>query len=264
MNYTLETMLATYKRNKSLITVVGAGGKTSFIKWLAEHYSALGKRVIIAPSTKICAGEQNKQNVKKQATSLVLESECDDLVKAVRAALSQDNKPPVVTVCAQLDSQKKKYVGLNSEKITRLKQIGLADIVLCEGDGAARKALKAPAEHEPVIPEETDFCVGFMGLDTLNMPLNEENVHRATLFSKITDLPLEQEIHFEHFVRLALAEQGLFKNVAHDKIKAVFLNKFDTIQNLGTLQLWRQALDNTPRNIIWWYGSVRAKMCELL
>ena len=40
----------------------------------------------------------------------------------------------------------------------------LADYVLVEADGAKRFPLKAPAAHEPVIPDETRLVIAVAGL----------------------------------------------------------------------------------------------------
>ncbi len=248
----LKDLLPPFDQKSAMITVVGAGGKTSFIQWLATYYSALGHKVLIAPSTKICV---------QGSPHVLLENQCADLEESIRKSFTQNN---IVTVCAQLDDQKKKYVGLNQEQICALKNMQLAEIILCEGDGAARKPLKAPAAHEPVIPDNTDFCVGIIGLDVLYKPLSTENVHRAELFSKLTSLPLEQEIHFKHFVSLVNSENGLFKNCPQDLPRIVFLNKFDMVQDATLPPFWHQELLQFSQQVPWYYGSTHKKEIWLL
>ena len=56
-----------------------------------------------------------------------------------------------------------------------------AALFLVEADGAARKPLKAPAAHEPVLPEPLDCCVAVVGLDSVGQPLDDGHVHRSAL-----------------------------------------------------------------------------------
>lgn len=53
-------------------------------------------------------------------------------------------------------------------------------LFLVEADGAARKPLKAPAAHEPVLPEPLGCCVAVVGLDAW-APLDDGHVHRSAL-----------------------------------------------------------------------------------
>ena len=56
----------------------------------------------------------------------------------------------------------------------------LADCVLVEADGARSRSLKAPADHEPVIPEFTTLTIVVVGLDVLDQRLDSESVHQAS------------------------------------------------------------------------------------
>ena len=47
------------------------------------------------------------------------------------------------------------------------------DFVLIEADGSRMRPIKAPAEHEPVIPPGATLVVPVMGIDALDLPLAE-------------------------------------------------------------------------------------------
>ena len=51
-------------------------------------------------------------------------------------------------------------------------------LIAIEGDGSRRRPVKAPAPHEPVIPDCTTHLVAVAGLDGLGLPLDEPYVHR--------------------------------------------------------------------------------------
>ncbi len=50
--------------------------------------------------------------------------------------------------------------------------------MIIEADGARKLPIKAPAEHEPVIPEFVNTVITVIGLSGLGKPLTEEWVHR--------------------------------------------------------------------------------------
>ncbi len=240
-------MLPAFSQPCVLISVVGGGGKTSLIQWLAEYYAEQGKRVVVAPSTKICADD---------VTPIVLASEHADLVQATRQCLQQN---VIVTLCAEADSENNKYKGLDVSIISHLKQLQVADIILCEADGARHKPLKAPNAQEPVIVPQTDVYVGVVGLDALYKPLQADYVHRTEIFSKLVDLPLGQRVEFSHIVRLAQAEDGLFKNCPENCHKLLFLNKFDVLNDVSCLEAWREELKASLPKLACWCGSVQGR-----
>jgi molybdenum cofactor cytidylyltransferase len=54
-----------------------------------------------------------------------------------------------------------------------------SDILLIEADGAHGLPLKAPLDHEPVIPPETSLVVPIASLSVLGQPLDEAHVYNA-------------------------------------------------------------------------------------
>ena len=59
----------------------------------------------------------------------------------------------------------------------RAHDLGIS-LIAVEGDGSRRRPVKAPAPHEPVIPDCTTHLVPIVGLDALGLPLAEPYVHR--------------------------------------------------------------------------------------
>ena len=52
-----------------------------------------------------------------------------------------------------------------------------SDILLVEADGARGLPLKAPYEHEPVIPPETSLVIPIASLSVLGQPLDDEHIY---------------------------------------------------------------------------------------
>ncbi len=237
-----------------LIAFVGAGGKTSTVHALAQCFAQTGNRVLLATSTKTCIRDRLNQQ-----ENLLLSETATSWHETLEQAW---HKQKIISVANHIAHEQGKVVGLAKEEITALAQAAVADIILCEADGAARKALKAPAPHEPVIPQDTDFCIGLIGLDILGKPLTEEHVHRAQLFSALTGLAMGEPLSFASLLRLAEHEQGLFKDCQHMP-RAVLLNKFDTLAlEEKTLVEWNTSLQ--AQAIPWWYGSLQQNTLHLL
>ncbi|WP_419784258.1 selenium cofactor biosynthesis protein YqeC [Maridesulfovibrio sp.] len=231
-----------------LITLTGAGGKTSLSHWLESFFKSNRKRAITTTTTKI---------LPPSGGHIVLEADGPDLIDRVRTAFATVSG---FTIARDYDPDSGKLLGISRETVSKLHNSRLADVILVEGDGAARKPLKAPADHEPVIPHETDLCIGVMGLDAVYRILSESSVHRSTIFAKITGADKRDVIRPRHLIKLAESEVGIFKGVPADCSKAVFLNKTDSPGGMELADEFIRHLAETNRpDIKWFAGSVRDK-----
>jgi probable selenium-dependent hydroxylase accessory protein YqeC len=101
----------------------------------------------------------------------------------------------------------------------------LADYFLVEADGAAGRPVKAPASHEPVIPLSTTDLIGVIGINALGLSLQEENVFRSEIFSRLTGLNLGEKIGTEALSLLICHPEGLFKGAPPGCRRHLFINK---------------------------------------
>ncbi len=251
----IQALLPSLDGGCKLIAVVGAGGKTSLITAMAQAYASEGRRVLVVTSTKTFVDT---------TIPLVLESPCADMYAVLKKTLEQHS---VVAVGAYIDAKSSKLVGLATEHIDAMKSwanAGFADVILCEADGAARKALKAPALHEPVIPQSADVCFGVMGLDVVDTVLSEERVHRAELFSHMVQVPMGANVQLSHLLCLAHHEKGLFKDCPTSCARKVVLNKLDCLAEERSLMQLQAEIAQTQSPYAWWAGSVQmGKMTSL-
>lgn len=102
--------------------------------------------------------------------------------------------------------------------------------LLIEADGSRRKPLKAWAEHEPAIPDFVNLVVQVVGLTGLGKPLNDEYVHRAETFSRISALRQEETITVEGLTRVLVDRSGGLKNIPSNALRAILLNQADTAE----------------------------------
>jgi len=100
--------------------------------------------------------------------------------------------------------------------------------LLIEADGSMSCPLKAPGEHEPVIPEFTQDVVVVAGLLGLGKSLTSEWVHRPEIFSDLSGIKLGEEITLEAVVDVLRSKNGGLKNIPPKARKVLLLNQADT------------------------------------
>ena len=132
-----------------IILVCGAGGKTSYIKNMAESYK--DKKVIITTTTKIFKPKKYTDDIDSHS-------------------FDNDN---IIILGKEFGDKKLMYAG---DDILE-KAMHYADIIFIEADGAKYHAIKIPNENEPVIPEflygRIDKIVVIMGLHSLGRKFKE-------------------------------------------------------------------------------------------
>ena len=173
----------------AVVTLVGAGGKTSALFRLAEEAVAGGRRVVTTTTTHIFAAQAEQAPVR-----LEVKPDRTDAIDwaALEAELARHGhcliwSPPNVRTAGAGGSPTatsptgSKRHGLPPTVVdalaARAGDLGISLIVV-EGDGSRRRPVKAPAPHEPVIPDCTTHLVPVAGLDGLGLPLAEPYVHR--------------------------------------------------------------------------------------
>src|SRR5581483_10714441 len=123
--------------------------------------------------------------------------------------------------------------------------------LLIEADGSRQKPLKAPAEHEPAIPDFVETVVVVAGLSALGQPLDEEHVHRPELFARLSGLQVNDVITSHALARVLAHRHGGLKNIPPASRRTLILNQADTPElqsQAGTLAT--SLLDNFDSAII--------------
>ncbi len=204
------------------LSFVGAGGKTSLIFALAAELAAQGHTILITTTTAIFHPRHGNQPYDQLAIGDI---KTDD-INAPYHGLPKTGQ--IVVAAKSHDPKSRKLAGYSPEELTGIRQGRWFDYILIEADGSKRLPIKAPADHEPVIPAWTDMVIGCIGLDCLGRPMDAQTVHRPENFSVVTQLSLGDPIGPDHLVSLAAAPQGLFKNSSKNMKKIVCFNKADT------------------------------------
>jgi molybdenum cofactor cytidylyltransferase len=129
-----------------------------------------------------------------------------------------------------LDPKSNRYGGLDAAQLELLHQAAQDHSLplLIEADGSRQKALKAPAEHEPAIPDFVDVVVVVAGLSGLNRPLSEETVHRAERFAVLGGLKMGENVSAAGLARVLKHAEGGLKNIPAGARRIALLNQAET------------------------------------
>jgi len=172
----------------AVISVTGAGGKTSLIFAWARELAAAGKSVIITTTTHMYRPERMEED-------------------GIRIVVSDDPERPDKVTAPPADI-------LDSLRET-------ADVVLIEADGSRRMPLKWPADHEPVIPDYTDYTVCVAGLSALGRKTTDV-VYRA---DELPDRLKRETVDMNLMHAIISSRDGGQKGVRGDF--RVFMNQVD-------------------------------------
>ena len=201
-----------------VVSLVGAGGKTSLMFRLARELSEEGDRVLTTTTTRMYAPAAD------QSPGYILAPTAEEILD--RAAPFMRKLRHVTAAAGPLGEQGK-LSGLAPEVIDRLQTSRVFDWIIVEADGAAGRPLKMPAVHEPVIPSCTGWLVGTVGLSALGQPSTDQWVFRPEQFARITGLAAGATVS-EEAVAAALGHaQGILKGAPIGCRCLAFLNQAD-------------------------------------
>src|SRR5260370_12665747 len=88
-----------------------------------------------------------------------------------------------------------------------------ASAVIVEADGARHRMIKAPAEHEPVIPTHTNIALLMMSAGAINRPLSAEVPHRPERVASVVDMNLGEILTPLRIARLVTSDQGALNHI---------------------------------------------------
>ena len=215
-------------KERAFISLVGAGGKSTLFKRLAEEMALKNKRTILTTTTKMFAW-QLAPFVKK---GKLAEGHDEETIREyIKKYFYQNKNREIVLVHHRIrEKEGEKISGPSPLYLDKWWKEKLADYFLVEADGAAGRPVKAPASHEPVIPLSTTDLIGVIGIDALGLALQEENVFRSEIFSRLTGLNLGEKIGIEALSLLICHPEGLFKGTPPGCRRHLFINKVEDSQ----------------------------------
>jgi probable selenium-dependent hydroxylase accessory protein YqeC len=237
-----------------LVSLVGAGGKTSSMFMIARELASSGRKVLVTTTTNIALEESSRADrlvIHKAPSKNVIPAKAGihNPLKLLDSRFHGSDKLGIISGCDKFQTfgslantapgtivclgsgilpEKKKLIGVDREFPGLLFRNNLFDHILVEADGSKRRPIKAPADYEPVIPAETTLTIGVIGLDALGKPITEEHVHRPECFCSVTEQKMGDIIDRQSLVKLIVSDRGLFKGVPSGSSRYVLFNKADS------------------------------------
>lgn len=225
-----------------VITVVGAGGKTSFINYFANFYREK-LDVLLTTTTKIYL-----PNHKEYDTLYMTRSNKKlDVIKS-----------PGVTVAGKYINEDNKIIGLDYKEIKTIEEN--FELILIEGDGSKKKKLKGWRDNEPVIYHSSKKVVGIVDITAFDMDINDNNIHNLKEFIEITNLH-ESKVTLIHLKNMILNKDGLFKNAIGEKV--LFINKVESDRYKKLAEGLIKLINEDSHNISIFYGSIKENFCKV-
>ena len=204
---------------KGVISLMGAGGKTSLMFLLAKKLSQSKNRVLTTTTTKIFMPESDL------SPDTIVEDDVDELIQKARTNAKQFRH---FSAGRKYDPLSGKLKGFEPETVDQLWQTKIFDWIIVEADGAKQKPLKASNLNEPVIPKDTTHLILVTGLDAVGKTLDDNCVHRPQLFSDNTGLGMGKNIDVQSIASSIGFEIKKAKDLCSSSLNFILLNKADT------------------------------------
>lgn len=183
---------------KTVISIVGAGGKTTLLYLLAREYACMGLTVGVTTTTHI-------YRPMERDIAVVVDGFGFPAWGGITAY-------GTTAVGGKLSSP---------DQATLARVIDCCDILLIEADGSRRLPLKLPNDTEPVILPQTDRVIIVAGLSAMGSPL--KNVcHRFELAQDRLEFSPEQIVTPEVMAKVLLCGYGDIAGAS------ILLNQADT------------------------------------
>ena len=202
-----------------IVAFVGAGGKSASIRRLVEELTPKTP-VLITTTTKLALDQTDLA-----VQHVILRSKED---VSLFPALFQEQSSVLVT--GERWSEEPKWTAPAKDLLADLLPLAADSgaVVLIEADGAKGRSLKAPAEHEPVIPQVVDLIVPVMGLDAIGTELEGDLVYRPEQVRELLGIQNDHIIQPVDAAAILTHGNGALKAAPANAQVRVILNKAET------------------------------------
>jgi len=218
-------------RRGEMVSLIGAGGKTTTLFRLAKELRDEGGKVLVTTTTKIF------KPTKPHVDRLFL---VEDVV-AFPAEISKLKAPVIIGAGYRIDEDDK-LIGLPAAWLDTLNKSRQFDSILVEADGAASRLFKIPSEIEPVVPNSCDVVIWIMAIKIIGKPLDANVVHRAERAVSLLGVTPGTPLKAEHILQLVKHPEGCLKGVPAQSRKVALLSQADSPDDIQKANELAQAL----------------------
>jgi len=205
--------------DRSVVGVIGCGGKTSFIELVAARFST--KKVLVSTTTKMFPMKDRRV------------MQCQTLQHCL------DHEP-------QAGIQSFGVLNTGTGKLEALPQTVLHllimdyDLVLLEADGSRGLPCKGWLEDEPVVPRYCTHTFGILTMNALGRAALGTTVLRLPEFLSLTGLCEGDTISMRALEAMVCAPQGMFKN--SEGRCYLIVNQVEDKESVGVAKVFLQTI----------------------
>lgn len=210
---------------KAIVSIIGSGGKTTLLNYLAKKSAA--EKVLVATTTKM-------KKPQKADYDQIYFSEFDQLGKEIG-----------ISFAANLISEEEK-VTFPADPTVR-QSFEKFDQVFLEADGSKQLPLKAWADFEPVIFPETTVTIGVIPIKILHKKISAATIHRLPLFLEWLSVSADEKVTLRLLAEIVTKERGLFYLAQGSEI--LFINQVETEDDLKNAQKLTAEINQFPHQI---------------
>ena len=241
-----------------VVSAVGAGGKTTTLRRLAEEFVQQGQRAVVTTTTHIV--EENKPYFYRGTPDAGFPAGLSRMREAARTFLCEirKNLDRFGQVWTGMPASGGKLGSLPEAFVEQLWTLGVP--VLIEADGARKMPLKVPAGHEPVLHPRTTHVLSVYGLDAVGERL-EDVCFRKELAEKLLRKNGTERVTAGDIALFAASPRAGRKGCPEGAAYTVVLNKADnTRRKEDALAICRELKKRgIPRVVVTSYPDSREK-----
>lgn len=183
--------------------------KTAFIDKILENYVFLGNRIKILKNIQKKKYSFNQKKIKKYFSGLFYYKKFRIFYLLPQVEISED---------------KQKFMHAQDDEIQLFTNI--FDYVILESDGARKKRLKLPKNHEPVISKLTTHTIAVIDIKMTGEKISQENTYNTYAFKTLLNKDIGDILSINDFIGMISLKDGIFKG-SHGK-KSLCINKVET------------------------------------
>ena len=200
-----------------VISIVGAGGKTTTIRHLAQEYADTGWEAAVTTTTHM--------EIEERSCFLL-----DESMERFQKLMEQERQVWFgVPAPIKKTDNVKKMQAVSEDFFQQVLELQIP--VLIEADGSRHLPCKAPGDREPVLRKETTDVLAVYGLDAVGKSIRE-SCFRPEIVAEILQKKQSDILCAEDIAVLATSVRGGRKDVLKSKHYRIILNKADGIERV--------------------------------
>jgi probable selenium-dependent hydroxylase accessory protein YqeC len=200
-----------------LVSIVGAGGKTSLMYGLGKELHSAGHRTVLTTTTRLLYPRPS------DVRSVILGPETETTARKITDGLSDTG-----VLLAGLEQVDSKITGYSPEFVERLHSDERERTVVAECDGAMGRSLKVPRETEPPLAASTNVYIVIVGADSFHKPLTSREVFNPEDVARVAGVELDSEVSQPVLMKAILSSESYLGRKPDGARLAVLINKVDT------------------------------------